>query len=226
MKAADAVAEPPAAWAGAAVVYSSSMRQMAITLMQPFADLGDTGAMYNLGAMLKGSDPEEARRRFEQAADLGDTGAMFNLGVLLAGSDPDEARRRYERAANLGHTGAMTNLAAMLEDSDRDKAIGWCARAAVAGNPAAMSNLAGLLIKEGDLAAAGRWADSLTNCLTPGDGIEEPIAEQLHTSLTEIERMLGRPSAEIAQQPAGSPQRSDRRATPRPTTGPCRTPRP
>jgi len=152
---------------------------------------------------------------------------MFNLGVLLAGSDPDEARRRYEQAAKLGHTDAMTNLAAMLEDSDRDQAIGWCTKAAVAGNPAAMSNLAELLIKEGALAAAGRWADSLTNCLTPGEGIEELIAEQLHKSLTEIERMLGRPSAEIAQQqPQGSPQRADRRATPRPTTGPRRPPRP
>ena len=42
MKAADAVAETPAVGAAAAVVYRSSMRQMAITLMQPFADLGDT----------------------------------------------------------------------------------------------------------------------------------------------------------------------------------------
>jgi len=121
----------------------------------------------------------------------------------------------------------MTNLAAMLEDSDRDEAISWCTRAAVAKNPAAMNNLAGLLIKEGDLAGAGRWADSLTNCLTPGDGIEELIAQQLHTSLTEIKRMLGRPPAEIAQQqPERSPQRADRRAMPRPTTGPRRTPRP
>jgi TPR repeat protein len=121
----------------------------------------------------------------------------------------------------------MTNLAAILEDSDRDEAISWCTRAAVAENPAAMNNLAELLIKEGDLAGAGRWADSLTNCLTPGEGIEEPIAEQLHTSLAEIKRMLGHPPAEIAhQQPEGSPQRADRRATPRPTTGPRRPPRP
>jgi TPR repeat protein len=117
----------------------------------------------------------------------------------------------------------MTNLGAMLEDSDRDKAIGWCTKAATAGRPVAMNNLAELLIKEGDLAAARRWADSLASCLNPGEGIEELIAEQLRTSLTEIERMLGRPSAEIAQpQPQGPLQVADRRATPRSTTEPRR----
>ena len=118
MKAADAVDETPAARVGAAVVYSSSMRQMAITLMQPFADLGDTDAMFNLGALLSSRDPDEARWRFEQAVDRGDIGAMNNLGVLLAGSDPDEARRRFEQAADLGDTGAMFNLGVLLAGSD------------------------------------------------------------------------------------------------------------
>ena len=191
------------------------------------ANLGDTDAMNNLGVLLAGSDPGEAQLRYEQAADLGDTGAMFNLGVLLAGSDPGEAQLRYEQAADLGHTGAMFNLGAMLEDSDRDKAIGWYTKAAAAGRPVAMNNLAELLIKEGDLAAARSWADSLANCLAPRGGIEELIAEQLRTSLAEIERMLGRPSAEIAQhQPEGSPQVADRRATPRSTTEPRRRPHP
>jgi TPR repeat protein len=186
-------------------------------------DLGDTGAIFNLGVLLAGSDPDEARRRYEQAADLGHTGAMFNLGAMLEASDPREARRRYEQAADLGHTDAMTNLGAMLEASDRDKAIGWCTKAATAGRPVAMSNLAELLIKEGDLTAARRWADSLASSLTPGEGIEDLIAEQLRTSLTEIERMLGRSSAEIAQQqPTGPPQVADRRATPRSTTEPRR----
>ncbi|HEY5182851.1 MAG TPA: tetratricopeptide repeat protein, partial [Dermatophilaceae bacterium] len=191
------------------------------------ADLGHSGAMNNLGAILASSDPDEARQRYEQAADLGHTGAMFNLGVLLEGSDPGEARRRYEQAADLGHTGAMTNLGAMLEDSDREKAIGWYTKAAAAGRPVAMNNLAELLIKEGDVAAARRWAESLASSLTHGEGVEELIAEQLRTSLTEIERMLGRPSAEIdQQQPEGSPQVADRRATPRSTTEPRRRPHP
>jgi len=37
------------------------MRQIHITVMQPFADLGDTDMMFNLGAMLAGSDPGEAQ---------------------------------------------------------------------------------------------------------------------------------------------------------------------
>ena len=35
------------------------VRQIHITFMQPFADLGDTDMMFNLGAMLAGSDPDE-----------------------------------------------------------------------------------------------------------------------------------------------------------------------
>src|SRR5674476_960770 len=89
MKAADAVAETPAAGAVAAVVYSSSMRQMAITLMQPFADLGDTDAMFSLGALLSSRDPDEARRRFEQAVDLGHTGGMTNRSGMREGSEGD-----------------------------------------------------------------------------------------------------------------------------------------
>jgi len=182
--AADAAVETSAAWPVAATASNSSMRQIAITLMRPFADLGHTGA-------------------------------MFNLGVLLAGSNPSQARMRYEQAADLGHTDAMTNLGVLLEDSDREEAIGWCTKAA-AGRPIAMNNLAELLIRKGDLSAAGRWADSLATCLSPEEEIEEPIAEQLRTSLTEIGRMSGRPSAEIAQQqPEGSPSVADRRTTTR-----------
>ena len=36
------------------------MRQIHITLLQPFADLGDTDMIFNLVAMLTGSDPDEA----------------------------------------------------------------------------------------------------------------------------------------------------------------------
>jgi len=152
MMAADAAVETSAAWPVAAAS-NSSMRQIAITLMRPFADLGDAGA--------------------------------------------------------------MTNLGVLLEDSDREEAIGWCTKAA-AGRPIAMNNSAELLIRKGDLSAAGRWADSLAACLSPEKEIEEPIAEQLRTSLTEIGRMSGRPSAEIAQQqPAGSPSVPDRRTTTR-----------
>src|ERR1017187_5876968 len=189
-------------------------------------DLGDTGAMFNLGVLLAHSDPGEARRRYEQAAKLGHTRAIFNLGAMLEASDPGEARRRYEQAANLGHTGAMTNLGAMLEDSDRDKAIGWDTKAAAAGRPVAMNNLAELLINAGDLAGARRWADSLALSLTTEGKIEELIAAQLRSSLIEIQRMLGRPDDEIDQQrPGGSRQAADRRAKPRRPVRPVTEPR-
>jgi hypothetical protein len=59
MMIADAAAETPAAWPVAAT-YNCSMRQIAMALMQPFADLGDTDMTFALGAMLAGSDPDEA----------------------------------------------------------------------------------------------------------------------------------------------------------------------
>jgi hypothetical protein len=43
-----------------AAACSSGMRQIHITLLRPFAVLGDTDMMFNLGAMLAGSDPDEA----------------------------------------------------------------------------------------------------------------------------------------------------------------------
>jgi hypothetical protein len=36
------------------------MRQIRMALMQRFADLGDTDMTFALGAMLAGSDPDEA----------------------------------------------------------------------------------------------------------------------------------------------------------------------
>jgi len=44
--------------------------------------------MTNLGVLLEGSDPDQARRWFEQAAEAGGTLAMYNLGLLLEDSDP------------------------------------------------------------------------------------------------------------------------------------------
>ena len=46
-------------------------------------DLGDTGTIFNVGVLLAGRDPDEARQRYEQAANLGYTDAMFNLGVQI-----------------------------------------------------------------------------------------------------------------------------------------------
>jgi TPR repeat protein len=55
--------------------------------------------MFNLGALLKDSDPDTAKGWWEQAAAAGDSDAMSNLGLLLEESDPDAARRWREKAA-------------------------------------------------------------------------------------------------------------------------------
>jgi len=47
--------------------------------------------MYNLGVLLHGSDPEQARQWYERAAQAGDTYAMTALGVLLQDGDPNQA---------------------------------------------------------------------------------------------------------------------------------------
>lgn len=59
MMAVDAAAETPAAWP-MAEAYNFSMHQIHITVMQLFAELGDTDMIANLEAMLAGSDPDEA----------------------------------------------------------------------------------------------------------------------------------------------------------------------
>jgi hypothetical protein len=58
MIAAEAAAETPAFWPVAAA-NNSSQRLVHITVMQLFADLGDTDMMFNLLSMLEG-DPDEA----------------------------------------------------------------------------------------------------------------------------------------------------------------------
>ncbi len=58
--------------------------------------------MYNLGALLKDSDPGQARRWYEEAAEAGHVDAMYNLGALLEDSDPGQAQQWYEKAAEAG----------------------------------------------------------------------------------------------------------------------------
>jgi hypothetical protein len=58
--------------------------------------------MTNLGVLLAGSDPEQARHWYQMAAEAGNADAMTNLGVLLADDDPEQARRWWERAAEAG----------------------------------------------------------------------------------------------------------------------------
>ena len=122
----------------------------------PLALGGDTTAMFNLGALLKDSDPGQARRWLEKAAKAGNVDAMNNLGVLLKDINRGKARRWLERAAEAGNVDAMNNLGVLLKDINRGQARRWLERAADTGNASAMSNL-GLLLKDSDPGQARDW---------------------------------------------------------------------
>ncbi len=143
-------------WSLATAAYHGDEPEVVQKALEPFVAAGDSDAMFNLGVLLKDSDPDAGRRWYEQAAAAGDSDAMFNLGVLLKDSDPDTARRWYEQAAAAGHSGAMVNLGVLLKDSDPDAARRWYERAAAAGDSDAMFNL-GALLEDSDPDAARRW---------------------------------------------------------------------
>jgi TPR repeat protein len=98
----------------------------------PLARRGISVAMFNLGVLLKDSDPDQARYWYERAAQAGDPAAMNNLGTLLRDSDADQAREWWHRAAQAGNSLAMHNLGVLVEDSDPDQARHWYERAAQA----------------------------------------------------------------------------------------------
>jgi TPR repeat protein len=124
--------------------------------MRTLANAGHTGAMYNLGLLLKEQEPAAARHWYERAANAGHTGAMNNLGLLLKEQDPAKARDWWERAATAGDTDAMYNLGLLLEEQEPAAARHWYERAATAGHTDAMNNL-GVLLEEQEPAAARHW---------------------------------------------------------------------
>jgi TPR repeat protein len=63
-----------------------------------------TQAMINLAVLLAESDPNAARRWYEQAAAAGNVDAMNSLGELLASSDPEAATRWRKLAAEATDT--------------------------------------------------------------------------------------------------------------------------
>jgi len=84
----------------ATAAYYANEHQVSQKALEPLAAAGQSGAMFNLGVLLKDSDRDAAKRWFEQAAAAGGSRAMNSLGVLLADSDRDAAKRWYEQAAS------------------------------------------------------------------------------------------------------------------------------
>ena len=122
----------------------------------PLAEHDHVDAMYNLGVLLRDSNPAEARRWWERAAEHGHVEAMSNLGVLLEDRHPAAARRWYERAAGHHQTNAMFHLGVLLNDSHPDEARRWYEQAAGHEHTDAMVGL-GDLLKADEPAEARRW---------------------------------------------------------------------
>ena len=104
-----------------AVGYAAAVQGNAVIAAKawtPLATKGDSRAMLNLGALLKDSDPEQARHWFEQAVAAGDSMGMVGLGTLLRDSDPAEARRCFDQAAAAGQPEGMVGLGDLLRDSN------------------------------------------------------------------------------------------------------------
>ncbi|MFI7531446.1 tetratricopeptide repeat protein [Nocardia salmonicida] len=143
-----------------ASAYYRGLHTTAETMFRHAVDLGDTGAMRNLGVLLEGrGDLDDAENWYRRAAELGHTDAMNNLGVLLEGrGDLGDAENWYQRAAELGHTDAITNLGVLLADRGiLDDAENWYCRAAELGGTSSMHNLGVLLEGRGDLDDAENW---------------------------------------------------------------------
>ncbi len=133
-------------------------------------ELGNSGAMINLGVLAKkAGDLDAARARYKKAAERGNPKAMFNLGVLAKkAGDLDAARYWYKQAADRGNPKAMFNLGWLAEKAGKlDTARACYQKAANLGNPKAMFNLGVLARKAGNPHTARAWYQKAANLGNP-----------------------------------------------------------
>ncbi|MFJ2436091.1 tetratricopeptide repeat protein [Streptomyces anulatus] len=121
------------------------------------ADVGHTGAMINLAALLaRAGHTDEAEQFLRRAVGTGHTDAMNNLGLLLDSvGRTDEAEWFLRLAVGIGNVEAMNNLGVRLARTGRiDEAEVFFRRAADSGHTGAMNCLGVLLHEVGGLAEA------------------------------------------------------------------------
>ena len=127
--------------------------------MEKSADLGNTDAMCDLGALyVDGHDvPQDYAKAiefFEKAAEEENPSALFNLGFMYANGNGvtqnyAKAAELYQKAADFGNDFAMVNLGALYRDgkgvpkSDA-KAAEWYQEAVNRGSFLAATNLASM----------------------------------------------------------------------------------
>jgi len=120
----------------------------AVAYFKKAAELGDAGAMYNLGLLFETrimneeKDHKEAASWYKKAADLGNTDAMYRLGVVYDRTNDEgskeEAASWYKKAADLGNTDAMVMVGTNLHRENKHETISWLKKAADLGNTDAM----------------------------------------------------------------------------------------
>jgi len=133
--------------------------EKAARLYERAADLGDVGAMFQVGVAYDYGrgvklDKKKAAKYFRMAADRGHAAAQFHLGCCFAdddggvAQDDAESVRLYMLAADQGLTQAEYILGCMYEDGfgvaarDYAEAIRWYERAAANGYEKAKRALA------------------------------------------------------------------------------------
>ena len=124
------------------------------------AEMGDAGAMNNLGVLLNGRGRiEEATEWFRRAAGAGEPAAMVNFGNQLRSDGLiEKAESWYRRAVEAGHPTALHNLAIVAEMTDRiNEAETWWRRAADTGHVPAMNSLALVLRRTQRADEAEAW---------------------------------------------------------------------
>ena len=130
----------------------------AVKLYERAVELGDVGAMVNLGLHYNGMrtgagvkvDKKKAMQLFRMAADRGSPQGQSNLAlVLMEENETEQAVHWFRVAAQRGLAAAQVNLAVcyangITVDRDLDEAKRLCALAAAAGNEHASALLAKL----------------------------------------------------------------------------------
>jgi hypothetical protein len=120
-------AKPVSAAIRAKQLYSAAIEKRkqgrgdeAMSLFRQAAELGDTGAIMELGESYRSGDglPQdnhEALRWFRRAADAGNSSGMVSVGAMYllgdgVADDEEEAQRWFQRAADRGNAAGMYDL--------------------------------------------------------------------------------------------------------------------
>lgn len=97
-------------------------QQEAEQALHRLAEAGYPDAMYELGRVLQGADPDESLRWIRRAAEAGDAAAMLVVGINLRKQGHDESAIHWERRAlDTGQDAAF--IYATVPDADEEETL-------------------------------------------------------------------------------------------------------